>query len=167
MASRTRSICAAPANISRADFHRPDAALQIEFRGQCYARELGLRNARQKGARVDVDGMSARRLHNRHASCRDVLAQVSGGRNAIAQVVLFQRLLQPNGDGLEIAPRQSPVGRVTLRQNEQVLFLLREQIIVRAEKSADVGHAVFFADMVQPSPSANISCAISFGDFSA
>ena len=66
---------------------------------------------RQEGAGVEIDRVAAGRLHDGHARCGDVFAEVGGGGDAIAQVVLFERLLQADGDGLEIAAGETAVGR--------------------------------------------------------
>ena len=88
--------------------------------------------------------MAAGRLHNRHALVRDVLAQVGGGDDAVAQVVLLQRLLQADGNRLQVAPCQPAIGGVALGEDEQVFFLLRQRVVVGAEEAADVGQPVFF-----------------------
>ena len=40
-------------------------------------------------------------------------------------------------------PGKSAVGRIALGQDQQILFLLRQQIVVGAEKTANVRHAIF------------------------
>ena len=87
--------------------------------------------------------MTSRRLHDGNAVLGDVIAEISGGGDAVAQVVFVERLLHADGDGLEVASGEAAVGWIAFGQDEQVLFLLREQIVVRAEEAADVGHAVF------------------------
>ena len=51
-----------------ADFHGADPAFDVEFGGEGDAGKLRGGNVREKGTRVDVDGMAARRLHDGHAS---------------------------------------------------------------------------------------------------
>ncbi len=70
-------------------------------------------------------------------------AEIVGGDDAIAQVVLVERFLQTDGDGFEIASGESAVGRIALGEDEQVLLLRGEQVVVGAEEAADVGHAIF------------------------
>lgn len=73
---------------------------------------------------------------------RDVIAEVPGRGDAITQVVLIERLLHADCDGFQVASSQAAVGGIAFGQNEQVLLLLRQQIVVRAEKAANVGHSV-------------------------
>ena len=73
----------------------------------------------------------------------EVVAEVGGGGDAVAQVVLVDGFLQADGDGFEVASGEAAVGGVALGEDEQVLLLLGEQVVVGAEESADVGHAVF------------------------
>ena len=96
----------------------------------------------KKRARIEIDRMAARRLHDRHALARDVVAQVRRRRDAIAQVVLFEHFLNADGDRFQVAPGQAAIGRIAFGQDQQIFFLLREQIVVGAEKAADVRHAV-------------------------
>ena len=73
----------------------------------------------------------------------DVIAEISGGGNTVAQVIFVERLLHADGNRLEIASSQAAVGGIALGQDEQVLFLLGQHVVVGAEEAADVGHAVF------------------------
>ena len=68
-----------------ADFDGADAAFEIEFVGQGDAGKLIGRNVRQKGARVDVDGVASRRLHDGHTLLGDVIAEVGGGGDAVSR----------------------------------------------------------------------------------
>src|SRR5205823_13868596 len=71
-------------------------------------------------------------------------AQISGGSGAVFQVVLVERLLQANRNGFQVASRQAAIGGVAFSQDQQVFFLLRQHVIIGAEKAANVGHAIFF-----------------------
>ena len=55
----------------------------------------------------------------------------------------MERFLHADGDGFEVASGQAAVGGIALGQDQQIFFLLRQQVVVGAEKAADVGHAVF------------------------
>src|SRR5437588_12291368 len=88
--------------------------------------------------------MSTRRLNDRHAALRNMSAQISGGSGAVFQVVLIERLLQANRNGFQVASGQAAIGGVAFSQDQQVFFLLRQHIIVGAEKAANVGHAILF-----------------------
>ena len=78
-----------------------------------------------RAAGIEVDRMAANRLHARDARLDQRLAQVGGGSDPIAQVVLVDHLAQALGDGLEVASRQAAVGREALGQDQQVARLLR------------------------------------------
>ena len=98
---------------------------------------------RQKRLGVEIDGVAARRLHNRHAVLGNVVAKVSRRGDPVAQVVFLQRLLHAHRDRLQIAAGESAVGGIALGQNQQILLLARQNVVVGAQKAADVGHAVF------------------------
>ena len=51
----------------RANLHRANSAFQIQLRSQRHAGKLLQRNVRQESARIQIDGVAARRLHDRHA----------------------------------------------------------------------------------------------------
>src|SRR5579862_332614 len=127
----------------RADFDGADSAFQIKFAGQRDARKLIGGNVREKRASVEVDGVTARRLHDRHSLPGDVIAEISRRGDAVAQVIFFERLLHADGDGFKIAAGKPAVGRISLGEDEKVFFLLRENVVVGTEESADVGHAIF------------------------
>src|SRR4051794_20402718 len=82
-------------------------------------------------------------LHDGNAMIGDVTAEISGGNDAVAQVVLLERFLQPDGYGFKVASSEPAVGGVTFRENEEVFLLSGEDVVVCAEESADVGHAIF------------------------
>jgi hypothetical protein len=108
-----------------ADFHAADAALQVEFAGQSYAGKLLCRDVGEERAGVNINGVAAWGLHNGDARGGNVIAKVSGGGNAVAQIILVQRFLQAHGDGFQISAGQPAIGRIAFRENEQVLLLLR------------------------------------------
>ena len=97
----------------------------------------------KKGAGVEIDGVSTGRLNNGNALARDVIAEIGRRGDAVAKVVFFESFLHADGDSFEIASGEATVGGVSLGKDEQVFFLLGEQIVVGAEEAADVGHAVF------------------------
>jgi hypothetical protein len=79
---------------------------------------------RQHARGIDVDSVPARRFHDGNAVVGDVPAQVTGGSDAVLQVVGVQSLLQTDGDGIQIAPRQASISRKAFGQDEQVGLLL-------------------------------------------
>ena len=94
----------------------------------------------------------------------DVAAEIGGRDDAVAQVVLVERFLQADGDGFEVASGEAAVGGIALGEDEQVLSpaaASRSSLVQR--KPPMLAKPSFLADMVQPSASENISCAICFG----
>src|ERR1700693_462069 len=87
----------------RADFDGADSAFEVEFGGKSYSRELIGRNVRQEGAGVEVNRVAAGRLDDGHSLRRDVITQICGRGDAVAQVVFFERFLHANGNGFQIA----------------------------------------------------------------
>ena len=135
-----------------ADLDRADAAFEIEFIGEGNGGKVIGRNVRQKGSRVNVDGVAARRLYDRHALLGNVVAQVAGRSDAVFEVVMVQRFLESDGDGFEIASGQASVGGIALGENQQVLLLLRQRSSLVQRNPPMFAMPSFFADMVQPSP---------------
>ena len=125
------------------DFYGADAAFEIEFGGESYAGKLIQRDVRDEAAGVKVDGVASGRHDEGDSLLGEVVSEVGGGGDAVTQVVFVTGLLQADGDGFEIASGEASVGGVAFGEDEQVFFLLGKNVIVGAEESADVGHAVF------------------------
>ena len=70
--------------------------------------------------------------------CRDTRSRRCGSAGS-----LLRGFLHADGDGFEIASGEAAVGGISLGEDEQIFFLLGEQVVVGAEEAADVGHAVF------------------------
>ena len=131
--------------------------------GNCAAR-----NVRQHARGIDIDGVPAGRLDDRHAVVGDVPAQVAGGDDAVAQIVRIEHLLQAHGDGVQVAAGQAAVGRKAFGQDQQIGLLLRPRRSSFVQsKPPMLAKASFLAEKVQPSASENIFCAICFGVQSA
>ena len=101
------------------------------------------RDVGQEGAGIDVDGVASGRLDDGDSRVGDVVAKIGGGSDAIFEIVVVQGFLQADGDGFEVASGEAAVGGVALGEDEKIFFLLCEGIVVGAEESADVGHAIF------------------------
>src|SRR5215472_17367468 len=97
---------------------------------------------RQESPGIEIDGVSTGWLHDRHPFLGNVIPKKGGGSYAIFQILLFERFVQPHGDGLQVAPSKAAVRGETLREDEEVFLLLGQKVIVRAEETADIGHAV-------------------------
>ena len=87
--------------------------------------------------------MPARRLDNRNSLRRNMIPKICGRSDAILQIIFFKRLLQSNSNGFQITPGQSTVSRIPLGQNQQIFFLLRQQVVIGAKKTANIRHAIF------------------------
>src|SRR5579864_7766474 len=77
-----------------ANFHGTDSAFDIKFASQSDTGKLRGRNVRQECASVNVDGVSTRRLHDRHTGVSDMLAEIRRGSDAVIQIILFERFVQ-------------------------------------------------------------------------
>src|SRR4051812_549915 len=58
-----------------ADFYRADSTFEIQLGCKCHSRKFIRRDVRQESTRIKIDSVSARRLHDRHALARDVVAE--------------------------------------------------------------------------------------------
>jgi hypothetical protein len=56
---------------------------------------------RQKGPRIDVDGVASGRLHNKHTGLGDAVPQIGRQPDAVLEIILFQGLVQTHGDGVQ------------------------------------------------------------------
>ena len=74
----------------------------------------------------------------------NVIAEVCRRSNSVAKVIFFKGFLQSHCNRLQIAPGEPAICGISLGQDQQVFLLLRKQIIIRAQETADIGHAVFF-----------------------
>ena len=131
-----------PAEHDRADLDGTNAAGQVELHRQRLGRVGQRRDVRQRRAGVDVDRVAARRVDDRVADLVEVAAEVGRLRDAVAQVVLVQGLVEADGDRVEVASGQPAVGREALGEDEQILLAPRQHVVVGAQEAADVGQAV-------------------------
>src|SRR5262245_26723997 len=88
-----------------AHLERSDAAFDAKFRRERRARKLNRRDVRQERARVYVNGMAARRLHDGYAGRGQPVPQICSRPDAILQIIFVEGLVQTYGDGFEVAPR--------------------------------------------------------------
>ena len=93
---------------------------------------------REKSARIDVNGVSAGRLHDGHAFGGDVIAEIRRGNNAVLQVVLVEPFIQAHGYGFQVATGEAAVGGKTFRQNQEIFLRLGQDVVVGAEEAADI-----------------------------
>lgn len=128
----------------RANFYGTYAAFEVEFGRESYARKLFERDVGDEAAGVEVDGVASGRQDDGYSLLCQMIAKVGGGGYAVAQVVLIDRFLQAYGDGFEIASGEASVGGIAFGEDEQVFLLLRQDVVVGAEESTDVGHPIFF-----------------------
>ncbi len=100
------------------------------------------RDVGEQGAGVDVHRVAAGGLHDRHAGALQPVAEVGGGPDAVAQVVVVDDLAQPLRDGLEVTAGEPAVGGEALGEDEQVAAALGQVVVAHGEPAADVGQAV-------------------------
>ena len=128
----------------RADLHRSDAPLDVQRQGERPSWIFIPGDMREQLAGVDVHRMATRGLDEGDSRPFHAFAQVFDGANAVAQIILIQRFLQPDGDGLQIIPCQAPVGGESFAQDLHIFAALGQIIIIHGQKAADVGHAILF-----------------------
>ena len=126
------------------NFDGTDSAFKVEFGSKRDAGELIARDVRQEGAGVYIDGVATGGLDDRNSAGGDVIAEISGGGDAVVEVFLLEGFLNSDGNGFEVAAGKTAVGWVALGEDEEIFFLLGEDVVVGAEEATDVGHAVFF-----------------------
>ena len=97
---------------------------------------------RAERGRVDEYGVTAGRAHDRNIARDEPCGHIFHGGVTIALVFAIQGFHQPDGDRLEVAPREPAVSRKSFRQDQQVTEVLGPAVIVAAEKSADIGQSV-------------------------
>jgi hypothetical protein len=169
IARRTRSIAAGvsvpsgwPPNITVPISQPRMPPSTIERHGQRLPGVLQRRDVRQQ--------RRARRCRprgRRPAAPRDAGALVEGvaqiGRRAdpVAQVVVLHDLGEALGDGLEVAPGQTAVGREALGEDEQVAALRARASSFIASQPPMLARPSFLALMVMPSASAAMSRTMS------
>jgi hypothetical protein len=144
MAKRTKSMVACSPNISVpiSTERMPPSRYSSTAN---HTAELRNGNVRQKGARVDINRVAARRLHDGHAFRRDVIAKKCRGSDALFQVILFKRFAQADGDRIQVASGQAAVCWKAFRENQKVFFLPGEEIVVSTKKATDIHEPIFFS----------------------
>jgi hypothetical protein len=115
----------------------------------------------QQRTGVDVHGVTAGGSYDGDPKLYQGIAEMRGGADAIAEVVVIDDFAQFLGDGLEIAPGQATVGRESLGEDQQIPAPLRQICIVERQPAADVRQAVLLGLMVMPSASEAISRTMS------
>src|SRR6185437_1413611 len=68
--------------------------------------------------------------------------EVAGGSDAIFQIIGVKHFFEADGDCFKVAAGESAVSGKALGENQEIGFLLRDVIVIRAEKAADVGESV-------------------------
>src|SRR5580704_1562152 len=93
----------------RADLDRPDSGMPVQLDCQRLRGKLMARDMRQHAGRVDIDGVASRRLDDRHATVGDMAPEVVGRGNPVLQIIRIEDLLQPNGNGFEVASGKAAI----------------------------------------------------------
>ena len=98
---------------------------------------------RQEGARVEINCVATRWLHDRNSVLGNVIAQISSRRDTVAQVIFFERFLHTYGNRLKVAASKAAVRRIALGEDEKIFLLTGEHCVIGAKEAADIGHAIF------------------------
>src|SRR5258708_5181640 len=91
----------------RTDFHAPYAGVPVERHDQRLSGKLAGRDMRAKRGGVNVNGVSTGRLDDLNARRQQLLADVLGAANAVAEVILVQDLLKTLSHGFQVAPARA------------------------------------------------------------
>ena len=131
-----------PAEHHGADLAAADAALAVERDGEGLPRVGQRLDVGQHGSRVEVDGVPAERLHERHVGPVERLAEVRRRGDPVAEVVLLHDLPQALRDRLQVSAGEAAVRREALGQDQEVAALLGQVVVVEREPATDVREAV-------------------------
>ena len=86
--------------------------------------------------------MTARGCHDRDAGLTQSLHDVARREQAVIQVVLIERFVKADGDGLEVTPGEAAVGREALGPDQDISFLEGQLRIIGAEEAPDIPERV-------------------------
>ena len=126
----------------RPDLAAADAADFVERDRQGLPRVRERVDVGEEPSGVEIDGMTADRLHDRHAAIGERVAEVGGRPDPVAEVVVLDRLAQPLGERVEVTTREAAVGREAFGQHEQGAALVGERVVVHRQPAADVAQRV-------------------------
>ena len=105
---------------------------------------MGLGNVREQPPRIHIDGMPTGWLNNGHVGRLQLLRQIPNLPCPIREIDFIQRLVQPHRHGVQVAPRQAPIGGESFAQNQFLLCAFVQRFIVHRQKAANVDDRVFF-----------------------
>ena len=86
--------------------------------------------------------MPAGRFDDRDAVVGNVTAEICGGGDAVLEIVGMENFFETDGDGFQIAARESAIRGEAFGQDQEILLHLGQAVIVGAEQSADIGEGV-------------------------
>src|SRR3954469_23184585 len=87
----------------RSDLDPTDSCLSVQLHHQSLAGKLERGDLGEEGCRVDIDRVTAGRLHDGNPGLGNVLSQIRGRADSVKEIVLVQGLMQPNSYGVEVA----------------------------------------------------------------
>ena len=125
-----------------ADFAAANAGLDIEFHGEGLAGVVQRLDVRQEAPRIEIDGVAARRRHDRDSGVEQAIDDVTRGQEPVVEVVLVEDFAQADGDGFEIAAGEAAVGRKALGEDQDIAFTLGELGVVGAQEATNVGKGI-------------------------
>src|SRR5688572_13082081 len=89
-------------------------------------------------------------LNNGNSRRHQRVTEVSGGSNSVAEVVVFDDLVEPLRDRLEVAAGETAVRREPFGEDQQVPALLGERVVVHRKPPADVREPVLLRAHCHP-----------------
>ena len=95
---------------------RPGVVQRVDMRQQC--------------ACIQIHRMPANWLHHRHPRLNQGVAQIGGGTNAVAQVIVIHHFFQTLRQRFQITPSKTAVGGEAFGEDQQIAALFGQRIIV-------------------------------------
>ena len=126
-----------------APLHGPGARVEEQIGGQALGGELLLANVGVDPGRVEEHGVAADGPHDRDPPVHERLAEVPDLEDAGPDMVVVDRLGDPPGHCLEVAPGQAAVRRHPLEDHHLLARRLQDGLVVHGQEAADVHQAVF------------------------
>jgi hypothetical protein len=102
-------------------------------------------NVWQHGRRIEKHGVATEWLHDRNAGVHQSLAEIVHLADAAPNVVLVDRLADPDGHRLHVTSGQAAVGVQAFKDDHQTSRFLGECGVAQTEPATDVDERVFLA----------------------
>ncbi len=126
----------------RTDLDSPHPAVPVQLDRQGLGGILRGGDLGQEGLGVQVHSVAPGRLNDGDSRPGHLLGQIGSRADPVLQVLLLKNLGEALGDRLQVVSGQTPVGRETLGEDQQVPALPGDLRVVHPQESADVGKTV-------------------------